>query len=257
MKLESDVTLPDRLKNKAMKLWFRSRVKSRNFTVVSNDCWGSAVYPALGLAYQTPFVGLFIWFECYLKLLTNFRQLMTSAVRFTDHSRYPAINERRATGILRQDYPIGLLGDDVEVHFLHYSSDVDARTKWERRISRMTFDQDRLYVRFAATETVPTLQEMAAFDALPYPHKVMFLGGEETRFQSAVCIPSGDGSLQAPAGMHRDEFIFAGRSFDLADWLNGGDGKPAGLYKLVTNHLMTSNDPGNVSGFPTKELVTN
>jgi hypothetical protein len=175
-------------------------------------------------------------------LLRNFRPLITSPLRFCGSSRYAAINQRRDQGILRCDYPIGVLGDKVEIHFLHYSSESDAREKWERRTSRMTFDPDNLFVRFAATEAVPTYAEMSAFDALPYRHKVMFLGAEEPRIKSAICIPSFDGSLQAPANLYREDFIFRSPQFDLADWLNGGNGKPKGLYTVFTSALATRED---------------
>jgi uncharacterized protein (DUF1919 family) len=180
---------------------------------------------------------------------------MGSSLRFTNSSRYSVINQRREQGILRCDYPIGILGDEVEIHFLHYPSEAEARTKWERRSSRMSFDQDKIFVRFAATEAIPTLAEMSAFDALPYRHKVMFLGAEEPRIKSAICIPSGDGSLQTPANLYQDDFMFRSPYFDLANWLNGGDGKPRGLYKVLTSAMVTPSDLDRRERLRAEQLV--
>jgi len=51
----------------------RSQLKNRNFTIVSNNCWGGEVYRGFGLPYQTPFVGLFLFPACYIKLLKNLK----------------------------------------------------------------------------------------------------------------------------------------------------------------------------------------
>ena len=37
-------------------------------------------------------------------------------------------------------YPIGKLGNDVEIHFLHYKSETEAQEKWNRRLKRMNFN---------------------------------------------------------------------------------------------------------------------
>lgn len=50
-----------------------SRIEDRNFTIISNNCWGGELYKELNLAYNTPFIGLFIYAPCYIKMLKNLR----------------------------------------------------------------------------------------------------------------------------------------------------------------------------------------
>jgi uncharacterized protein (DUF1919 family) len=51
----------------------RMRVHDPEFTIVSNNCWGAHIYQNLGEPYRTPFVGLFLAPECYLRLLKRLR----------------------------------------------------------------------------------------------------------------------------------------------------------------------------------------
>ena len=92
----------------------RSRLHDKNFIIISNNCWGYEIYKVLGREYNTPFVGLFLFPEGYIKLLENFENCMNSELEFTSTSRY----------ILgTTNYPIGLLCGDIEIHFMHYSTE--------------------------------------------------------------------------------------------------------------------------------------
>ena len=37
----------------------RKKVKNKNFTIISNNCWAGGVYEDLRMEYNTPTVGLF------------------------------------------------------------------------------------------------------------------------------------------------------------------------------------------------------
>ena len=39
----------------------RFRLKKKNFSIISNDCWGGSVYLDLGIPYTSPTVNLFIY----------------------------------------------------------------------------------------------------------------------------------------------------------------------------------------------------
>ncbi len=208
----------------------RWRVRERDFTIVSNNCWGAAVYPALGIPYQTPFVGLFLWPDCYLRLLSDFRNAIRSSLVFKQDSTYEEINQMRATGAACLHYPIGCLGDQIEIHFLHYQSEAEAKAKWERRVARIVFNDDRLFVRFCSRDR-PSLEQLAEFDALPFEHKVCFVGRPVSWLKCAVCIPTIDDSFRVPPGLH--EHLLRNRHFDIADWLSHGTGKPRGVYRVL------------------------
>lgn len=110
-------------------LYERAALQSEEFVIVSNNCWGFEAYKTLKRSYNTPFVGLFLFPEDYLKLLQHFDQLKDEPLAFIQRSRHLKDDP---------DYPVGLLFDDVEIHFLHYSSKEEASNKWNRRVNRMT-----------------------------------------------------------------------------------------------------------------------
>ncbi|MHC5830493.1 MAG: DUF1919 domain-containing protein, partial [Nostoc sp.] len=109
-----------------------ARLKNRNFSIISDDCYGGSVYRELGLQYTTPFVGLFILAPCYLKLLSNLSYYLQSDLLFQQHSKYPEVEYKRLDK--DNNYPLGVLRDEIEIHFLHYDNQEEAHNKWQRRI---------------------------------------------------------------------------------------------------------------------------
>ena len=124
----------------------RALAADTRFTVVSNNCWGAHIYQALGIAYATPFVGLFIPPTDYLELVRNLDALVGAELSFVRESRSASVNEWRAREQLA--YPIGLLGGRVEIDFQHYRSEDEARAAWRRRCARINPDPARRFFKF-------------------------------------------------------------------------------------------------------------
>lgn len=113
----------------------RKKLKNTTFTIISDNCWWWFVYQDLKLIYNSPFVGLFLFPECYLKLISNFKENIILPLHFIQ--KY----ESKYASKLEFSYPIGtLLGTDIEIHFLHYSTEGEALIKWNRRKKRINFD---------------------------------------------------------------------------------------------------------------------
>ena len=68
-------------------------------------------------------------------------------------------------------YPIGHLGGQVEIHFLHYYSEEEAAEKWYRRARRINWNN---IVVFGMEQNLCTLEDIKAFDKLPYKRKFFF-----------------------------------------------------------------------------------
>lgn len=143
----------------------RRRLKNRKFTIICDKCWAGKVYQELGIPYQTPFVGLFIFSPDYIKLLYNLEYYLKSGgqpLRFVRESKY--IEE------FNNSYPLALL-DDIEIHFLHYKSESEAQEKWQRRLARINWDN--LYFKFNDNDQC-SYELMKKFDNLPFKSKVFF-----------------------------------------------------------------------------------
>ena len=100
----------------------RFRFKKKNFSIISNDCWGGSVYLDLGLTYSSPTVNLFIYSSCYIKFIKDLERYISLDLEFVDKSKYDVSNEHRKTK--NKYYPIGIL-DDIEIHFLHSKDNID------------------------------------------------------------------------------------------------------------------------------------
>jgi len=196
-------------RGKALRGKDRRRLRNHDFTIISNDCWGAEVYQHLGLPYNTPFVGGFLFAPCFLRLLTDLRRYLTGPTEFTRASRYQQVNERKA---LRQapDYPIAVLGGDVEIHYIHYT-DAEARVRYERRVERINFQN--IFLKASDGKDLWTASAVEQFDSLDYSHKLCFTEGAYPGLRSVQQLKrySPDGAMQFYRGLPQ---------FDVVGWLN-------------------------------------
>lgn len=190
----------------------RRRVQSRDFSIISNDCWGGMAYEELDTRYESPFVGLFIVPEDYIRLLRNLRSAVDGGIRFRTVSSHPEINQWRAQ--IGRSYPIGVLQDDVEIHFLHYRTREDAEQKWLRRAGRIRWD--KLRVKMSWHEHPRIDEWMREFDAMDFEAKLI-LAPYDVR-GTRHCIAQNDFSTDGT-----QQYWRAHKAFDVAAWLERGE----------------------------------
>lgn len=199
----------------------RGRIKKCDFTIISNDCWGGQIYKNLGLKYLTPFVGLMVMAPCYIELLTDAPTYLKSSIRFKSESKYEYINTLRKE--IDNFFPIGVLRNSVEIHFMHYSSVQEAEQKWNRRINRINWD--RIFVKFDSSKDLCTDELLQAFDKLAYK-KICFSAQKNDNIKSLIHIPDWviDGNAMSRISI---------KHFDAIDWINGGDGRVTLLNRIL------------------------
>jgi uncharacterized protein (DUF1919 family) len=219
-------------KNRLAKLILKQRVQSKDFTIISSNCWGSKVYQELDLPYNTPFIGLFFYAPCYIKLLQNLDYYLNSTLSFTNLSSYSCANEGRER--TKDYYPIGLLGDGVEIHFVHYANELEAKEKWCTRKARMNKDKSRLFIAFTDRDLCEE-DLLKKYDNLTYIHKVCFTAKKYPNNKSSIWIKE---FRHAPyvGDLYTNAYLFK-RHFDVANWLNGGSGK-IGIFLKLINRLL-------------------
>lgn len=205
-----------RLQNKTaniIKYLNKQRLTNKNFTIISNDCWGGVLYKELNLPYLSPFVGLMIMAPCYIKILANLKEYLQTSLQFKQNSVYPKLNQLRETE--QKFYPIGLL-KNAEIHFFHYQNETEAKIKWQRRLKRVNWNN--LFIKFSADKDECTLTEMQQFQFIAYPQKLCLTANYYPNFQdNFVWLKEGyDGGA-----MYKKTLKY----FDVIDWLNGGNGK--------------------------------
>lgn len=119
----------------------RIGLKNKNFSIISNNCWGGIIYDIFGLQYKSPTIGCFILPKHYIKMINNLHYYMN-----IDCKKILFGNSSFQYDENLKNVPIGII-DDVEICFLHYSSIEEAIDKWNRRKKRINWDN--LLIKFS------------------------------------------------------------------------------------------------------------
>jgi uncharacterized protein (DUF1919 family) len=193
----------------------RLRLGERSIVVVSNNCWGYELYNALRREYSTPFVGLYVYPECYLSLLAS---------KFPDRLELSGFVETSRYYDARPGYPVGVLADGEELHFLHYGTAEEARLKWARRLERMRRVLNEansvLAVKMCDRDGCKP-QQLAAFHELPYSRKLSLgiaTGAQRNHLHLPRLLDSDGRSVMDGRSLYRKRY----RYFDVTEWLLAG-----------------------------------
>ena len=185
----------------------RKTLRNKDFTLISNDCWGGELYQYFDLAYSTPFVGLYVMAPCYLKLLKNPKYYLGLSLSFAKVSKYEEVELTREKGAHK--FPVGVL-DDIEIQFMHYKSEEEAKAKWERRVNRINWDN--IFVKIDGSKDYATFNLMQDFDSLTYP-KICIVKDPQPSILSAIFVKDweSDGAKM---------FYKTNKDFSIRKWLN-------------------------------------
>ena len=147
----------------------RKKIKNRDFTIISNNCWGGHAYRYFDRSYSSPTVGLFFPYAHYVKFVYNLRYYMSLDLTFIPWEESPHAETIRKSG--KGNVPIGVL-DDIHIIFLHYKSEEEAYEKWNRRRERMNFDN--IIIKFS--NLGPASEEvLKKFSELPFKNKFLII----------------------------------------------------------------------------------
>lgn len=163
----------------------RLKINKDDFTIISNNCWGILMYKKFGLKYNSPFINLFLFADDYIKLLKRLSPESLQIIKFIDRKESKYIDEINKEKGWETFYPIGILSDNIEVHFLHYTSEEDALKKWNERCERINWD--KLLVKFSDGYACKD-EHIKDFDSLHFEHKVCFTAKPFEELKSIVYI---------------------------------------------------------------------
>ena len=148
----------------------QNRLKNHDFSLIASNCNGAFILHDLGMRYNSPFVNLWIKPADFIKMLSDLKYYMSMELTFLKDSCV--------------DYPVGLL-KDVQIYFQHYSSEQEAKQKWDARKARINYEN--LFILFTNRDGC-TLDDLMQFDKLPYSNKVVFINKPNFKLKSAVHI---------------------------------------------------------------------
>ncbi len=185
----------------------RRRLGDARFSIVANDCWAAEVYKRLDRPFNTPFIGNFLFGPDFTRLVANLDRCLAEPLKMGVSSRY----------VDSPTYPVGTIGDDVEIHFLHYASSAEAAEKWQRRLER--FEWDAVRVKVSAGKDLIDDETLSAVRSRP--------GG---LVLSRRPLATGDVAVSRFTDNGRALFRRSIRRFDLVEWLRTGTIRPAPAY---------------------------
>lgn len=203
-----------RLKKYLLRSFEKHHLRDKQFIMVSNNCWGLELYHSTAKAYNTPFIGMLLYPDCYIAFLEDFEACLNSDISFTAVSKY----EPHAFS-----YPVARLGDHIELHFFHETSEEEALEKWKRRVKRL---------KKAMSEGTPLFFKLCDRDGCNTEHIRRF---HATPFQNKISI--GVNAFNHPNHFHQPELkdedghsvvdgykLFAKRYhyFDITNWIVKG-----------------------------------
>ena len=217
LKLRNKVCIPLTCKMRG------KRLKNKEFTIISNNCWGGTVYEAHNLQKQSPTIGLFFIADDYIRFLKHLSEYLESPLSFISPSESKWKDMKEVSGDSRfGSYPIATLSiecegntESIEVFFLHYHSEEEARDKWKRRCKRINWD--RLLVKFD-DQNGCTEEHIREFNQLPFKNKICFTVKNYPEYECTVKInvPSSHEFIRAsyePFGRRKE--------INVTDILNG------------------------------------
>ena len=144
----------------------QSKLKSKDFCIICNNCWGGFVYQYFGLQYNTPTVGLFILGRDFVKFAANLEHYLAQQLVFIPWEQSSYYDHLRD----EKPYPVAKL-DDIEIYFMHYHSQEEAEEKWNRRKQRI--NRDKLLFKLSERECC-SKEDIRDFLELPLKNKICF-----------------------------------------------------------------------------------
>lgn len=172
-------------------------------SIISSNCFAGRIMQDLHIQYNSPTLGLYFWAADYIEFLSNLKHYLLEAnFSFVDHSKYALGDERRNNN--SHWYPIGLLDNKVEIHFLHYFTEEEALEKWKKRAQRVNFDN---LLIIGMEQNLCNQKCVFDFDKLPFDNKLFFSTYKDIQAESNMYIQEFD-SMGEVGNPYLDEDIF-------------------------------------------------
>lgn len=153
----------------------RKQLRSTDFTIISNNCWGGMIYESYNLLKGSPTIGLFFMAKDYIEFLSDLKGYIDGELTFINPEDSRWRDTPQITGDKRfGHYPVGVLSNGkntIEIFFLHYANEQEVLEKWQRRIQRINWD--KLLIKFN-DQNGCTQAEVDKFMSLPFKNKLFF-----------------------------------------------------------------------------------
>ena len=166
--------------NKFGSSYRRKKLKIKNLTIISNNCWAGIVSQYLGIKYYTPTIGLYSFSEEYIKFLERFDYYIKQKLEIIDTKDSKYYDE-----MIKKNHQNAIVGklDDVEIVFLHMKTGKEAIEKWNKRVKRI--NRRNIIFKFCEQNECSS-EHIKRFENLPFKNKICFTTKEYPEYKSVI-----------------------------------------------------------------------
>lgn len=154
-----------------------ARIKNKDISIISNNCFGGIFCRNNNLKYLSPTCGMFFIGREYIKFIYNMKYYLEQELCFIN------ILDSNYSDYLKKIQYKGLIGKlgDLEICFLHYKNEDEAREKWNRRKKRINFD--KIVYKFN-DQNMCTYEDLKKFDEFEAKNKICFTAKKYNEFNT-------------------------------------------------------------------------
>lgn len=192
----------------------QNRLVNKKFSFICPNCIGGMLLHDLGVPFLSPTVNLMMHQREFVQFVLDLDYYLSQELEFYDDPNY--------------DCPCATLGEGrraIIVHFTHYANSEDAKFNWEKRKSRICYDN--LFV-FAVEKDGMTKKDIIKLGSLNVRGLVVFTAHDYPDIPYACFIPEYQANGMVGNVLVRsylnDEKEYE-RYFDFVKWFNEADGK--------------------------------
>lgn len=150
----------------------RQRLINNEVTIISSNCVGGVISHRLGLQFLSPTINLFFMPKDFIKFCSDLHHYITlTPTLITEES---------------DSFPVIRLGD-MKIFAMHYHSFEEFKEAWEKRKRRINWQNISIIMTM---RDGATMDDLKAFDALPYKNKVVFVPYPMPKISSSYVIPN-------------------------------------------------------------------
>ncbi len=219
------------VKDKILKKWYdinpiskkrrntmRKSLKNKDITLFCPNCIGGLLFHDLGLKFCSPTVNLMMLQTDFVKFMLDRERYLNTEFEFFNHKNL--------------DCPCAKL-DDITVHFTHYKTPDEAKSKWDDRAKRI--NPDNTFILMIERDGI-TKEDIASLANLNVRGIVVFTAHDYADIPYAFYVPDCVCDNQVDSMLKRS-FLSGQRDydkyFDFVKWFNEANGKDYDISPYV------------------------
>ncbi|MGN0990323.1 MAG: DUF1919 domain-containing protein [Candidatus Ventricola sp.] len=182
----------------------RKRLNNDGFSIICSNCIGGLIYHRLGKPFLSPTINLWMSQPDFLKFVLDLRGYLDEELVFIED---------------KYDYPVALLRD-IKIYFAHYHSESEAQDCWNRRRSRVNYDN--LYIIMYDRDGI-TQEDIRQLENIQCKAKIVLSDKKHEQLDYVLTMKPTDN----PHGQQFMDRNWLGmmtfeKQFDFVKWLNTG-----------------------------------